>query len=193
VDLMVRAIEHLGPKTHPDVVVLAIYTDDFRRLLPNYAGLGYPLPKFELGASGLVTVPFPYPRSWERLRVVQAVYDRAWRWHRNRYDLNEALLERFLTAGATLRFQPVVVFLPGKGDTEEDRERREFLRRWTAARDVPYRDLTTAIHGAGVDNVFIAGNWHWNPAGHQLAADELRPMLARLPALSAGPPAPRGQ
>jgi hypothetical protein len=33
-DLMVRAIERYGGKIRPEVVVLAIYTDDFRRLVP---------------------------------------------------------------------------------------------------------------------------------------------------------------
>jgi len=40
-DLMIRAIERFGKKADPDVVVLAVYTDDFRRLLPYYAGVGY--------------------------------------------------------------------------------------------------------------------------------------------------------
>jgi len=190
IDLMVRAIEHLGPKADPDVVVLAVYTDDFRRLLPNYAGLGYAYPKFEFAGSALATVPFPYPRPWERLRVVQAAYDRGWRWRRNRYDLNEALLDRFLANGTAMAFRPVVAFLPGRGDTDEDQERREFLRRWATAHDVPYVDLTTPIRGAGVDRVFIAGNWHWNPAGHQLAANELRPVLAQLSAAAGRTAAP---
>ena len=62
-DLMIRAIEHHGRKADPDVVVLAVYTDDFRRLVPYYAGVGYAYPKFEFSESELTSVPFPIPGS----------------------------------------------------------------------------------------------------------------------------------
>ena len=60
-DLMVRAYERISRRVTPDVVVLAFYTDDFRRLRPLYSGMGYPFPKFELVDGALVTVPFPDP------------------------------------------------------------------------------------------------------------------------------------
>lgn len=181
VDLMVRALEQLGPKIRPDVVVLAVYTDDFRRLLPYYAGAGYAIPKYALEGGKLVTVPYPYPGGWERLRLVQWLYQTTWNRDRNRFDLHAALLDRFLTLAETRGFRPVIAFLPGREDTEEDQERRAFLRQWTARHVVPFVDLTAAVHGAGVDNVFLAGNWHWNAAGHRVAAAELHRLLRRLP------------
>jgi hypothetical protein len=45
---------------------------------------------------------------------------------------------------------------------------------------VPYADLTEAIHGAGVNNVYIKDNWHWNPLGHRIAATELHKVLRRI-------------
>jgi hypothetical protein len=185
VDLMIRALEYIGQKADPDVVVLAVYTDDFRRLRPTYAGVGYAYPKFDLVGDQLTTVPFPYPTAWERLRIVQAWHNEVtWRWDLNRYALNRALLNRFLHRARTRPFRPVVAFLPGREDTPVDQERREFLRRWSAAHDVPYLDLTAAIHGAGVQNVYIRDNWHWNAAGHQIAAEQLR--LALLDVLPPG-------
>ena len=176
VDLMIRALEHYGRKADPDVVVLAIYTDNLRRLVPYYAGAGFAYPKFALVGSELVTIPYPYPRGWQRLRLAQAAYQSRWgarhdrdvgwlRKNRNRYDLHEALLNRYLEKGKTAGFEPLVMFLPGRGDTEEDQERRGFLQKWTAEHEVRYLDLTRAIHGAGVDNVYIPGNWHWNAMG----------------------------
>lgn len=189
-DLMVRAIEQYGAKAKPDVLILAVYTDDFRRLLPYYAGAGYAYPKFELRGSELVTTPFPYPRFWERLRLVQLLYQAKWRLNRDRYDLNEALLNRYLKDSEGMGSKPVVAFFPGTDDNKEDQERRAFLRNWTTRNNVPYVDLTEPIHSAGVQKVYITDNWHWNPSGHRIAAEQLRNVIARLPAMVASDPKP---
>jgi hypothetical protein len=178
-DLMVRAIERYGRKANPDIVVLAVYTDDFRRLLPYYAGVGFAYPKFELVGGELISVPFPYPRFWERLRLVQGIYQSRWQLHRNRYDLNQALLNRYLEDASEIGFDPVVVFFPGRADTEEDKTRRQFLARWTSSRGVPFADLTDPMQRAGADQVFIEDNWHWNALGHRVAAIELHNLLRR--------------
>jgi hypothetical protein len=70
-----------------------------------------------------------------------------------------------------------VVFFPGQADTPEDKRRRIFLRHWAASRNVPFRDLTAAIHNAGINNVYLADDWHWNPAGHRIAAEQLREVI----------------
>jgi hypothetical protein len=184
-DLMVRAIEQYGRKAKPDALVLTVYTDDFRRLLPYYAGAGYGYSKFELRDSELVTIPFPYPRFWERLRVVQLLYQVSWRLDRNRFDLNKALLDRYLKDCSAIGAKPVVAFFPGTGDKKEDKERRGFLRDWAMKNSVPYVDLTNPILDAGVKNVYITDNWHWNPAGHRIAAEQLRNVLRQLPGLTA--------
>jgi hypothetical protein len=185
IDLMVRAVEQLGRKADPDIVVLAVYTDDFRRLLPNYAGAGFGYQKFELRGGELFSVPFPYPRSWQRLRLAQFMYHTAWNTkrnrNRNRYELNEALLDRFLKNSKTMGFQPAVVFFPGRDDNEEDKERRDFLKVWTGRNSVTYHDLTSAMHAPRNQSIYIADNAHWNPAGHLIAAEELRVVLNKLP------------
>ena len=179
VDLMLRALEHVGLDLEPDVVVLSVYTDDFRRLLPYYAGTGFPIPKFRLDDGALADEPYPHPARWERLRIVQAVHRARWRRHRNRFDLNGALFDRFAALAREHDFAPVVVFIPGKSDTPEDRQRRGFLSSWAARTRVPFLDLTDSIHGAGRDNVFIKDNWHWNPEGHRIAGTQLREFIAR--------------
>jgi len=178
-DLMVRAVEQFGAKARPDVVVLAVYTDDFRRVLPDYAGMGYAIPKFELKDGNLVTVPYPGAAGWRRLRIVQFAKSVYWRFirDRNRYDLNGALLERFLALARDQKSRPVLVFLPGRGDTAEDRTRRGFLRDWAARRKVSFADLTDAIHRAGTKNIYLKGNPHWNETGHRLAAQALHEFL----------------
>ncbi len=177
IDLMIRAIAHHGPKADPDIVVLAVYTDDFRRLLPYYAGVGVEYQKFALEGASLTSVPFPRPAAWERLRLVQLVYQTRWQRDRNQYALHTALLDRYLELAESVGFKPAVTFFPGLGDTAEDRQRRGFLAEWTARHGVPYADLTDAIHGAGVDQVYIQDNWHWNPSGHRIAARELQDLV----------------
>jgi hypothetical protein len=39
-DLMLRAVEHVAVPLHPRVVVICLYTDDWRRVRPAYAGMG---------------------------------------------------------------------------------------------------------------------------------------------------------
>jgi hypothetical protein len=178
-DLMVRALEHLGRKADPDVVVLLVYTDDFRRVHPYYAGVGYAFPKFELIGTHLTSHPYIYPKWWERLRIVQAVYQTRWQLKRDHLELNGALLARYEALAKSMGFTPVVVFVPGLTETEGDRARRTFLTQWVVARQIRFLDLTPAIYGAGVANTFIKDNWHWSPLGHRIAAQELLRVLSQ--------------
>ena len=173
-DLMVRATERALRRVRPDVVVLAFYTDDFRRLQPYYSGQGYAIPKFELSGGRLRSVPFPTMPFWRRLRVIQAVEQGYWRVERNRFDLNGALIARLRLSLAQVHTSLAVVFLPGRSDTDEDRTRRTWLLRWCDGTGTPFLDLTETIHGAGVENVYIQNNPHWNEKGHRLAGEAIQ-------------------
>jgi hypothetical protein len=176
-DLMVRTFERISKRVTPDAVVLAFYTDDFRRLRPFYAGMGYPFPKFELVDGNLVTVPFPGPLpAWRRLRIVQAIEQTYWRFARNRYDLNEALLDR-LRNGIQPQTRLFVVFVPGRADNSEDQERRRFLNEWCTRTRTPFLDLTETMSAAGVDSLHIVGNYHWNKRGHEIAGTAIHRFL----------------
>lgn len=177
VDLMVRAVERASRRVRPDVVVLAVYTDDFRRLQPFYAGMGYASPKFELAGGQLRSVTFPTLPAWRRPRVIQAVEQSYWRVARNRFGLHAALLERLRLSIGQKSSSLAVVFLPGRLDTNEDRARRTWLRQWCDGTRTPFLDLTEPIHGAGVDNVYIANNPHWNEQGHRLAGEAVHRFL----------------
>jgi hypothetical protein len=178
-DLMIRGLEHVGLKTGPEVVVMAVYTDDFRRVHLYNAGAGYRVPKFVLEDGRLVSVPFPSPDGWEKTRIYQALYRNLThnKYVRDHFDINAALLNRFLQNSREHGFVPVLVFIPGKSDTRSDRKRRSFLADWADAEGVAYLDLTQAIHGAGVENTYIPNNFHWNAAGHRIAAEQLHALL----------------
>ncbi|HSG09911.1 MAG TPA: SGNH/GDSL hydrolase family protein [Longimicrobiales bacterium] len=176
-DLMVRALEHYGPVIRPNVVVLCFYTDDFRRLHPYYAGAGFYYSKFELVDGRLQLKPRTAPGFFESTRLWQAWMKRYWASRANRYPLNEALLDRFLAQSVELGFAPVTVFLPGRGDNDQDKERRGFLRAWSEENSVPFLDLTEPIHSAGVENAYIQKNWHWNELGHRIAAEQIHALL----------------
>jgi hypothetical protein len=178
IDLMVRALETFAAKAQPDAVVLAVYTDDFRRVDPRYAGQGYLLPKFRLRDGALVSEPFPEPSWWQRLRLGEAWRRVTTRGDRNRYELNEALVNRFDSLTKAHGAKPAILFLPGRGDTEEDRTRRRTLAGWASRLRIPFRDLTDPIHGAGVEQTYIADDFHWNEKGHRIAGEVLHSVLA---------------
>jgi hypothetical protein len=179
IDSMVRALEHILPNVKLDTVILAVYCDDFRRVHPYYAGMGYAVEKYDLVAGQLVSRPFPTTEGMENLRIWQAAYRLVTNNYlvRDHFDINGALLERFLELSGNFSFDPVILFLPGKTDTPIHKRERKFLGKWTADRNIPYLDLTPIIHGAGVVNTYIADNWHWNPNGHRIAAEAVHEFL----------------
>lgn len=177
-DLMLRALEEVGLGLSPAVVVWAMYTDDFRRVRPQYAGAGFPVPRFKLVSGRLVTYPYPQPGILDRLSLVVALTHLYWRYFNSAFDLNAAIFDRFLQLAQERAFAPVLVFLPGTSKTPMDRTRRTWLRQYAESHATPFLDLTEPIHRANVQDVFIPGNWHWNPRGHTIAATELQRFLA---------------
>lgn len=193
-DLMLRGLEHVGAKADPELVLLAVYTDDLRRLLPYYPGVGFAYPKFALEDGKLRSVPYPRPRWWRRLHLYQLWY--RLKWHRlvgrDRYALNAALLDRFDAWARAHEAALVLAFLPGRRETPEDERRRAFLGGWSAEAGRPFLDLTGPIHGAGVDRTYIEGNWHWSPTGHRIAAEAIVRFLRELEAAGELGPRPAG-
>lgn len=175
-DSMVRAYERISKRLKPKAVLLNFYTDDFRRLRPYYSGMGYASLKFEIEKGALVDVPFPEPPGFfRRLRTVQAVEQTYWRFARNRFDLNKAILNRLREdLGADVKL--AVAFLPGRGDTAEDRARRTFLSDWCRDTQTPYFDLSETMSKAG-DSAYIQGNPHWNERGHEIAGRALQAFI----------------
>jgi len=170
-DLMLRAFEAVGVGLRPDAVLLCIYTHAFRRVGPFYAGVGFRIPRYEAHGEDLVTIPYPQPAPWHRLRLFWAVTsirrDAYW-------DVHEAILDRFRELADEHDFGLGIVFLPGRADVSVDRDRRAWLADYSGRFGVPFLDLTEPVHRPPRSEVFIRGNPHWNPAGHRLVADELQ-------------------
>jgi hypothetical protein len=177
-DLMLRALEAVGLKSAPDVVVFSMYTDDFRRVHPQYAGAGFQIPRFKLESGQLVTTPYPKPRLWEQLSAVIALRHSYWRYTNAEFDLNAAILDRFLQLSESHSFLPAIIFLPGRADTAIDKARRSWLGQYAKRNAVTFLDLTEPIHKLARQQVFITRNWHLNPHGHQIVAIELHRFLA---------------
>jgi hypothetical protein len=177
-DLMLRALETAGLPVRPDLVLLCLYTHDFRRVHPLYAGVGFPVPRYELRDGALVTIPYPAPGLSQKLRVLWAMSPSRGSWNRPAWDLHDAILARFRALAEEHGFELKVVFLPGRADTDADRERRHWLGEWCAAHAVGYMDLTEPILSRPREELFIhGGNPHWNPGGHRLVAELLLPLV----------------
>ncbi len=178
-DLMVRALENVGLDIHPDVVVFCMYADDFPRVHPYYTGAGFEIPRFTLKSGRLVTVPYPKYHFWDHSRLYHKIRRIFWKHTNAEYDLNEAILNRFAKLSKLHNFVPVIIFLPGTGDTPLYKQRRNWLREYSIRNKILYLDLSEQIHGAGKKNVFIKDNFHYNPKGHRIVALELSNFLSK--------------
>lgn len=177
-DLMLRALETVGLDPPPAAVLFAVFTDDFRRVVPPYSGAGFPIPRYRLEAGRLVSVPYPVLPAWERLRLVQGLLYLYWRYTPATFALNGAILDRFLERARQDHFAPAILFLPGPQDRRDDRRRRAWLAAYAARTGTPFLDLTDAVHAAGVERSYIPNDSHWSPDGHAVVADALRPFVA---------------
>lgn len=180
-DLMLRALETVEAEAEPDAVLLCMYTHDFRRVHPLYAGIGFEIPRYVLRDGELVTVSYPAPSPWQKLRILWAVSPARRSWDSGMWDVHRAILDRFRALAAERGFRLGVLFLPGRADTEADVERREWLAGYSEQHEVPFLDLTGPVLERPRDEMFLSGgNPHWNPAGHARVAAMLKPFVERL-------------
>ncbi len=177
-DLMLRALESVGLDPPPRAVLFAVFTDDFRRVVPPYSGAGFRIPRYELRAGRLVSVPYPVLPPWERLRLVQGLLYLYWRYTPATFPLNGAILDRFLEDARERHFAPALLFLPAPNDGWDDARRRAWLAAYAARTGTPFLDLTDVLHAAGVAQSYIAGDSHWSPDGHAVVAAAIRPFVA---------------
>lgn len=178
-DLMLRALEEVGLRLNPDIVVLCMYTDDFRRVRPKYVGVGYKIPRFQLVSNQLVSIPYPKVRLWDYSGFFQGICHAYWRYTTAEFKLNRAILDCFLTLGEMHGFDVVVIFIPGTHDTKWDKLRRAWLLQYSREHSVPFLDLSDAIHTAAAKKeLYLPRNTHWNSEGHRIAATEIGRFLA---------------
>jgi len=177
-DLMLRALEEVGVKSRPDVVIFSMYTDVFRRVHSHYAGAGFEIPRYQLEDGRLVMIPYPKPRAWDWLNLVVLARRIYWQYTSAGFDLNKAILDRFLEVSRIYSFKPAFTFLPGTSDTHNDKTRRAWLHQYAERAHIPFMDLSGPIHRQG-PRAFIEYNAHYNPLGHQLVASELRRFIDR--------------
>jgi len=183
-DLMLRAFEAVGMWARPDMVVVCIYTDDLRRVAPYYAGVGFPIPRFVLRDGQLTTIDYPEPHLWDRTRFFQGILYLYWRYTPATFDLNEAILDRFVDRSHRGPFQLAIVFVPGIRDFSDDRRRR-WLSAYAVRRAVPYLDLTDALHDGGDTALYLPNDTHWNAEGHRVVASQVGEFIRRISGSSA--------
>lgn len=177
-DLMLQALEEVGLKVKPNIVLFCLYTDSMKRVQPYFAGYGYELNRFDLEAGQLVKVPYPRRHEWDHLHTVwwfRKIFREITQWE---WRLHDALLGRLIELSRKHGFKPVIVFFSGYWpDREIDRRRRQFLKSYSLKHDIPWVDLTSSIHAVGYRKAFILGDQHWNELGHSIAAEQLHRFL----------------
>ena len=177
-DLMLRALEAVGLGARPAMVVMAMYADDPRRVAPLYAGVGFAIPRYVVCQGQLETIPYPEPRPWEHLRLVQGLSYARWRYTGAARPVTQGVLDRWRTLAAERGFVPALVFVPRARDGFDDRRWRGWFAVWAASARVPFLDLTDALHARGPE-LYLPGDTHWSAAGHAVVAEALRPFVAR--------------
>ena len=177
-DLMLRALEAVGLGARPAVVVMVMYADDPRRVAPLYAGVGFAIPRYVVRAGRLETQPYPEPRPWEHLRLVQGLSYARWRYTGAARPVTGAVLDRWRALAAEHGAVSALVFVPRARDGFDDRRWRGWLAAWAAAARVPFLDLTDALRARGPE-LYLPADSHWSAAGHAVVADALRPFVAR--------------
>ncbi len=175
-DLMLRTLETVGLKCHPQIVLFCIWTDDLRRVRTRFDGLGFRIPRYELESGRLVSVPYPEPRWWDRLSIAEAIRKVYWNYTDTELRINAAILDRFAALARHHRFAPGLVFLPGASDSPNDKGRRFWLRQYAERNTVALLDLTEVMVREG-RAALIEGDVHWNPHGHAIAAAEIHGFL----------------
>lgn len=185
-DMMLLALETVVPRTQPDIVVIAIFYDDFRRVRARYSGLGFSIPRFSVERGELVLEPYPRPTLLERLHLYQA-YNRALRGPyrpmagptRTEWTINDLIVDRFGELGETFGFETVLLYLPSRRTGRVNENRREWVRESAERRDFTFLDLTEPIH-RDTAAYFIPHDGHYTPAGHAVVAAALAPVLDSL-------------
>lgn len=176
-DLMLMAYQALGRKCKSDAMILCIYTDDFRRVQPRYAGPGFKIPRFQLADGHLQRVAYPARKFWDRFYITAAIRSAWFRIRASERRLNAAILEETLARAREDHVIPAIVFLPGRVDLPEDEARRRWLGQFARDHETPFIDVTAPIHAGGAD-AFLGENWHLSPLGHKIVADELERFIS---------------
>lgn len=186
-DLMLMALEAVVERARPDLVLFALYTDDFRRVRERYAGMGFPTPRFRLRDGVLERIPFPRPEPWDRSHLYHGIWtalhgrnarqrpldDEEWR-------LNEAILDRARVLAKEHGFRLLLAYLPSRGAGRLHERHRGWVRAYGDRHRIPTLDLSDAIHGADTSRAFLPENAHYAPEGHAIVADELRRFLQQV-------------
>jgi hypothetical protein len=144
---------------------------------PHYVGIGFKIPRFRLIDDGLQKTKYPTQTLLDRFHTVAAIRRAWWIISDSEWRLNGAILDNFIVLAEKHGMGCGVAFLPGRSDTPDDQERRNWLKEFANGRKTPFIDLTEPIHAHG-ENAFIPANWHLSPLGHKVVADELQQFIS---------------
>lgn len=187
-DMMLLALEAVVDRARPDVVVVALFFDDFRRVRARYSGLGFLIPRFSLEGDSLALHPYPRPGLLERLHLYEAGM-RALRGRERilagpsatEWEINVRILDRIRAAASKYGFETVLVYLPGHWTGRVNDGRRRWVREQAERLGFAYVDANDPIQSDSVAT-FIPGDGHYSPTGHEVLATALLPVIDSLAA-----------
>jgi hypothetical protein len=192
-DQMLISLQEVGPRVHPDVVLLGFVRLDMERNLMDFRD--YAKPRFAIKGDQLVAenVPVPSPdetRRAEFLRskfadLLRILWDRyAWKSGRNERLMNALtyrILEEIARTSRGLGARPVFAYLPvfdeieGRDDAAKETE-STFLS-FCAEHGIDSVNLRPFFSRQRAAGAQLKTVGHWDPVEHQIAAEGIEATL----------------
>jgi hypothetical protein len=202
-DQMLLALEDLGPKVHPDLVLLGFVSEDMERNLLAFRDFAKPRFALEGDALVLENVPVPSPEDVERQGPFRSRFLDLLRMLRDRYETRSGVSEQRMTTltyrllleiaqvTKSLGARPVFCYLPVFG--EIDKPDNSMTRREHA--------FFSFCRNNGIQSMYLrrfflekikAGTrfkttGHWGPEEHRTAALGIRAYLLEKDLLARSP------
>jgi hypothetical protein len=205
-DQMLVALREIGPKVHPDVVLLGFVGEDMERNLVDFRDFAKPRFVLRDGELVLLGSPVPSPESvrrrefyrsklWDLLVILrERLRARSPAREREMGDLTYRILEEIARETRSLGARPVFAYLPvhgeiDKGDNAMTRGEHAFFSfcRAQGIQSVYLRPFFLAKLRAGVSFKTFG---HWGPLEHETAAEGIKSYLLEKDLLPPASPRP---
>jgi hypothetical protein len=192
-DQMLIALQEIGPRVHPDFVLLGFVAEDMERNLVDFRDFSKPRFLLEGDALVLQNVPVPSPEEVRKeeffrskfLDLLRMVWDRyTWRSRGNERRMSALtfrILEEIARTSRSLGARPLFAYLPVYGEIDKAdntmTQREHAFFSFCREHDIQSMYLRPFFLKKLRAGVHFKTFGHWGPLEHQTAAEGMRAYL----------------